>query len=163
MKALPDDPAATAADRELIRRTYELAESAVARGNHPFGALLVHQGKVIAEFENAVITSKDVTQHAETGLVSEASRQFDATTLSESTLYTSTEPRLMCSGAIHWAGIGKIVYGTTASRMFEAAGGHERGIPVREAFARLASSVEIVGPVMEEEGLAIHLDYWPGT
>ena len=41
IKTLTDDQMSTEVDREFIRRTYDIAQSAVANGNHPFGALLV--------------------------------------------------------------------------------------------------------------------------
>jgi tRNA(Arg) A34 adenosine deaminase TadA len=142
-------------------RAYELARSAVARGNHPFGALLVTGGTVLAEYENEVVTTGDVTRHAETGLVSKASAELDAETLAASTLVTSTEPCIMCCGAIHWAGIGAIVFGVRSREMVATFDGSYRGIPCRDVFARLNPDVAIDGPVMEEEGLRIHRDFWP--
>ena len=56
-----DDQLATEEDKEFIRRSYELARAAATRGDAPYGALLVYRGKIIAEFQNEVITSKDVT------------------------------------------------------------------------------------------------------
>ena len=109
VKALPDDSLATIEDRQFVKRSYELAKNAVAHGNYPFGALLVHEGKIVAEFENETTTSGDVTKHAETGLIANASKKLTRKILSECTLYTSTEPCLMCSGAIYWARIPKFV------------------------------------------------------
>ena len=160
-RALPDDPAAIEADKKFIRRTYEIAKSAVVKGNHPFGALLVFNEKIIAEIENSVVTSKDVTKHAETGLVSFATQKFDKDTLSRSILYTSTEPCIMCCGAIHYSGITKIVYGTTSSQMVKLLDGEYRGIPSKEVFARINPKVKVVGPVLEDIGLKIHKDFWP--
>lgn len=147
--------------RELMPRAYELARAAVDRGNHPFGALLVKDGVVLAECENEVVTSRDVTRHAETGLVSKASAELDAATLAASTLVTSTEPCVMCCGAIHWAGIGAIVFGVRAEEMMSTFNGTYRGIPCREVFSRLNPDVVIHGPVMESEGLEIHRGFWP--
>jgi len=157
IKALPDDPTSTEVDREFIRRTYDIAQSAVANGNHPFGALLVYKGKNIAEFENAVVTTKDVTKHAETGLVAVVTQQFSRDILSESILYTSTECCIMCCGAIHWAGIPKLVYGVTASHARKVVGREYEGISCKEVFQRINPSVTVVGPLMEEEGLKLHL------
>ena len=157
LKATPDDPSSTEVDRDFIRRTYEIARSAVANGNHPFGALLVYKGNNIAEFENAVVTTKDVTKHAETGLVAVVTQQFSRDILSESILYTSTECCIMCCGAIHWAGIPKLVYGVTASQARKVVGREYEGIPCKEVFQRINPTVAVVGPVMEEEGLKFHL------
>ena len=170
---LPDDPNCTADDRRFMARAYELARSAVAHGNEPFGALIVKDGKIIFENENSIFTSHDLTQHAETGLVSKASPKLDAVTLASSTLYTSTEPCNMCCGAIRWAGIHRVVYGTTAAQMSRVIDAllpplslpahPPKRIEVREQFARTAPSVIIQGPLLEADGLAIHESYWPGS
>ena len=157
IKPLPDDPLSTEVDREFILHTYDLARSAVANGNHPFGALLVHKEKNIMEFENSVVTTRDVTKHAETGLVAVATQQFSREILSESVLYTSTECCIMCCGAVHWAGIPKLVYGVTASHARQVLGREYEGIPCKEVFQRINPSVTVVGPLMEEVGLKIHL------
>ena len=119
---------------------------------------MVHDGKTIAEYENKVNTSGDVTQHAETGLVAVASPKFSSDILSESTLYTSTEPCIMCCGAIYWAGIPKMVYGTTASQMSKLLERKYFALPAREVFQRIRSQTVVVGPVLEEEGLKVHSD-----
>lgn len=159
---LPDDPEATATDRKFIERTYEIARNAVAQGNHPFGALLVRNGEVIMEVENAVTTMRDMTKHAETRLIGEATQKFDLQTLAECALYTSTEPCVMCSGAIYWAGLKKIVFGASADQMMKIFSSDEyNGFPVKEIYARMAPQVEVVGPVEEKEGLEIHAGFWP--
>lgn len=145
----------------LIRRAYDIARSAVAHGNHPFGALLVHDGTVVAESENEVVTTGDVTRHAETCLVARVSPQFDSERLTECTLVTSTEPCIMCCGAIHWAAIGRIVFGVRGQKMVETFDAEYNGIVSRDVFKKLNPNVEIVGPVLEEEGLVTHRDFWP--
>ena len=145
----------------FIPRAYELARSAVAHGNHPFGALLVRDGAILAECENEVVTSGDVTRHAETGLVAKVSQELDADELATSTLVTSTEPCIMCCGAIHWAGIGAVVFGVRSREMVKTFDGTYQGIPCRDVFARINPSVAIEGPVMEDEGLRLHRGFWP--
>jgi len=148
--------------RHFVPRAYEIARSAVAHGNHPFGAMLVNDGAVLAEHENEVVTTGDVTRHAETALVARVSAEMDPEVLRVSTLVTSTEPCIMCCGAIHWAGIGAIVFGVRGAEMAATVAGNYRGIPCRDVFARLDPEVSIVGPVREEEGLRIHREFWPG-
>ena len=156
---IDDQP--TIVDRNCITRTYELARAAVARGNHPFGALLSYQGRILDEYANEVMTSKDITRHAECGLVSRASASMAPAVLARATLYTSTEPCIMCCGAIHWAGIARIVFGVRAVKMMEAIDEPYRGFPSREIFARINPEVSIRGPFLEEEGFTIHQEYWP--
>ncbi len=160
---LPDDPACTPEDRIFMARAYAAADRAVAQGSRPFGAVLVKDGKVIAEFSNCEMTTGDVTKHAETGLISAYSPKFDRATFAASTLYTSSEPCTMCCGAIRFAGIGRVVYGVTESQFVrligEPAGPHP--LDSKEVFARTAPQVTVLGPLLEAEGLKLHESYWP--
>jgi tRNA(Arg) A34 adenosine deaminase TadA len=161
--ALADDPACTAADRVYMARAYELARYATTHGGAPFGALLVRDGKVIAEFSNCEEATHDVTKHAETGLISAFSPKLDRATFAQSTLYTSSEPCTMCCGAIRFVGIRRIVYGTTESQFLRVMGRPVDAHPLdsREVFSRTAPYTAVLGPLMEKEGLEIHEDYWP--
>jgi len=143
----------------FIRRCYELASQAVANGNHPFGALLVLNGKIILESENTVNTAQDPTGHAELNLVRLAGKQFTSEELADCILYTSTEPCVMCSGAIYWAGIGHVVYGTSESKLAEFAG-DDFLAPCRVTFAKGKRPITVEGPILEEEGAPLHANFW---
>jgi tRNA(Arg) A34 adenosine deaminase TadA len=159
---LPDDPACTAADRTYMERAYELARYATTHGGAPFGAVLVKDGKVIAEFYNCERETGDVTKHAETGLISKYSPTIDRATFAQSTLYTSSEPCTMCCGSIRFAAIGRVVYGTTETQFLKVIGLPPDPNPLesKEVFARTAPTTVVLGPLMEKEGLLIHEDYW---
>ena len=161
---LPDDPACTAPDRQFMERAYELARYATTHGGEPFGAVLVKDGKIIAEYSNCENATGDVTKHAETGLISAFSPKIPRATFAASTLYTSSEPCTMCCGSIRFAGIGRVVYGTTELQFLRV-----MGIPLdphpltcREVFERTSPGTKVLGPLMEAEGLKIHEDWWPG-
>ncbi len=149
----------TSQHETFIRETIHLAAQARERGNHPFGSLLVHDGKVILTAENTVNTEHDYTCHAELNLVSSAAQQFEAKVLAKSILYTSTEPCAMCSGAIYWTGISTVVYGFSAEALGAMAGGG-LVIPCREIFARGANLVQVIGPILEEEARKVHEGFW---
>lgn len=156
---LPDDPACTAAERAWMHRAHELAAAAAAHGNTAYGALLVKDGEVLLEFENDAITSRDVTHHAETGIISAASVKFGPAVLAQCTLITSTEPCIMCCGAIRTAGIRKFIYGVTGTQSHRLRGRTPAPdyLQCREAFRRVgAGDVVILGPLLEAEGLAVH-------
>jgi tRNA(Arg) A34 adenosine deaminase TadA len=160
--ALPDDPACTATDRVFMSRAYELARYATTHGGSPFGAVLVNGGKIIAEYSNCERSTGDVTKHAETGLISAYSPKISRATFAASTLYTSSEPCTMCCGSIRFAGIGRVVFGTTETQFLRV-----MGIPIdahplesREVFARTAPGTVVLGPLMEKEGLEIHEGFW---
>jgi len=155
--ALPDDPACTPPDRELIARTYELARLSSVRGDGGHGALLLKDGKILLEFSSATNSTGDVTQHAETGLIALASRQFGLEVFKDAILYTSEEPCIMCCGSVRAAGLRAFVYGTTAGQARRISG---RPIPddlleCREVYSRLEYPITIRGPLMEAEGLAL--------
>ena len=105
-------------DEGHLLRAIELARRSREKGNHPFGSLLVDtSGEVVLEAENTVVTGHDVTGHAELNLVRAASMEFEVEALGRSTLYTSTEPCAMCSGAIYWSGIGRVVYALSSEQL----------------------------------------------
>lgn len=155
------DPRATVIDGGFIQRCYEIADEAVRDGNHPFGALLVCGSEVIAEARNTVDTDNDITRHAELSLVSQAYRLLESEALHRSVLYASTEPCLMCAGAIHWAGIGRVVFGVEAPDVAKARDEPYRGLRLRDAVAALDSDIRVVGPVLPDDGIRQHNEFWP--
>ena len=143
-------------DGDHLRRAIELAYEARKRGNAPFGAVLVGgDGSILAEGENTQNTEHDVTGHAETNLVRAAFRSVDADTLAASTLYASGEPCAMCSGAIFWAGVGRVVYAMSSTRLYELFPPDEAHplmqLPCRDVLAAGTRATEVIGPVLEEE------------
>ncbi len=147
---------------EYIKRTYQLAKSAQEKGNQPFGALLVIDNRVVFNAENSVITDNDITRHAELNLVSKVTQELDPETLSQGVLYTSTEPCAMCTGAIFWAGISNIVYGCSSVLLGEIAGG-TFVVPCRDLLKYGKRQISVVGPVLEDQGAAIHRNFWKGS
>lgn len=145
----------------LIRRTFALARQAANMGNEPFGALLASAGgTILCEAENQVNEDGgDPTRHSEMILVSQACRTLDPSILAQATLFTSTEPCPMCAGAIYWAGIRKIVYSTPTEQL-AALAGPALVVPCRVLYGGAAEPVEVVGPLLLEEGLEIHRRFW---
>ena len=142
-----------------IKKTYQLAICAQEKGNHPFGALLVLDGKIALTAENTIHTDKDITRHAELNLVSKATGELEQESLAGSILYTSTEPCAMCTGAIFWSGISTIVYGCSAARLGEITGGTFL-VPCRELLKYGNREVNVMGPLLEDEGTEIHRNFW---
>jgi len=77
----------------------------------PFGACIVRKGKILAVARNTVLKN-DASCHAEVNAIRMASKAAGTYDLSGSVIYTTTEPCPMCFGAIHWARIDTIVFGT---------------------------------------------------
>nr|WP_314462445.1 nucleoside deaminase [uncultured Clostridium sp.] len=97
-------------DEEFMKEAIRLSAEAVKHGNEPFGAVLVKNGKIVFTNENQIYTKHDFTFHAELGLIRRYSEETGITDLSEYTLYTSCEPCFMCSGAMVWSKLGRLVY-----------------------------------------------------
>jgi len=152
-------------DLQHLARAIELAAAAREHGNHPFGSLLVDgDGRVVLEVENTVLTGRDVTGHAEQNLVRAASAQFTPEQLGPCTLYTSTEPCAMCAGAIFWSGIGRVVFAlssaTLGERVQDPTGAYTLAISCREVFDRGGRTVDVRGPLIEDQAWVVHDGFW---
>jgi guanine deaminase len=81
----------------------------------PFGAVVVKDGKILAEAANNVTATNDPTAHAEILAIREACRKLGAFELTGCEIYTSCEPCPMCLGAMYWARPDRVYYGNTAA------------------------------------------------
>ena len=103
-------------DDLFLSRAIELARTGSEAGEGgPFGAVIVRDGKVIAEGWNRVVASHDPTAHAEILAIRTASLQLGHHHLSGCTLYTSSEPCPMCLSAAYWARLDRIVFANSRS------------------------------------------------
>lgn len=158
-----DDESETgdATDERFLRRALELARAAAADGNTPFGSLLVHDGRVVRESTNTTVTDDDVTAHPELKLARWAARELTPAERRATTMYTSTYPCMMCSGAFAYARLGRLVYsvdGETAAAL--APDGRNENPPTSDHLHE-REGVTVVGPMLEAEGMAIHRECWP--
>ena len=94
-----------------MRHAIRLAQRAEAQGEVPVGAVLVLDGKCIAEGWNTPISDKDPTAHAEIIAIRQAGRVLDNYRLINCTLYVTLEPCVMCMGAIAHARVKRLVFG----------------------------------------------------
>ena len=85
--------------------------NSVANGGGPFGAVIVKDGKIVAEGSNCVTLNNDPTAHAEVTTIRKACTALNTFDLSGCEIYTSCEPCPMCLSAIYWARIERIYYG----------------------------------------------------
>ena len=150
-------------DEQHLLRTIELAASARAAGNHPFGSLIVSAaGEHVLEAENTVVTGHDVTGHAELNVVRAASIELGESGLQGAMLYTSTEPCAMCAGAIYWSGITRVVYalGSDTLATIVEDPTEDLQLPCREVFARGGRPIDVSGPHLVERASAVHAGFW---
>lgn len=150
-------------DHEYLARAVELARLARDHGNHPFGALVVTAAGQVITAENTVVMTGDPTGHAETNLVRLASAELSQEQLATSTLYTSTEPCAMCSGAIFWAGIGTVVFalgGDALIAMLPDSDGFRLGLPSRSVFGSGGKPTTVRGPIDVPGAAGVHDGFW---
>jgi len=96
----------------FMRRAIALSlEQVRSGGGGPFGAVIVKDGRIIAEGANRVTTSHDPTAHAEIVAIRNACAALRDFSLAGCEIYTSCEPCPMCLGAIYWARLDRIHYG----------------------------------------------------
>lgn len=100
-----------AADRQLMARAVAMRDLALRQGDQGFGAVMVKDGRIVAETPSRVVTRNDPTAHAETECVRDAAKALGSRSLSGCTLYASFRPCAMCEAAAYWAGVSRIVYG----------------------------------------------------
>lgn len=154
-------------DEKFLITAIELAARARQDGNHPFGSLLVLDGAAVLEAGNTVTTGRDATGHAETNLVRLASGAYSRAELARATLYTSTEPCAMCSGAVYWSGIGRVVYALGEDELLALTGADEENptmaLPCRTVLAAGQRAVEVSGPHLHERAAAVHAGFWTGA
>ena len=98
---------------QYMRLAIRQALAGVAKGQTPFGALIVFEGKVVACTHNQVWKRTDITAHAEILALRQACRKLQRLHLAGAALYSTCEPCPMCFSAIHWARITKIFFGAS--------------------------------------------------
>jgi tRNA(adenine34) deaminase len=99
-------------DEYFMKQAINEAKIAYEKDEVPIGAVVVCGNQIIGRGHNLTQTLNDVTAHAEMIAITSASDFIGSKYLKTCTLYVTVEPCVMCAGAIHWAQISKIVYGT---------------------------------------------------
>jgi guanine deaminase len=103
-------------DNVFMARAIQLSLDNVLSGQGgPFGAVIVKDGKAIAEGMNRVTLTNDPTAHAEVVAIRNACAKLNSFDLSGCEIYTSCEPCPMCLGAIYWARLAHIYFGNFAA------------------------------------------------
>lgn len=104
-------------DLKHLQRCVELAETALEKGDEPFGSVLVSAtGEVLFEDHNHV-AGGDHTQHPEFAIARWAANNMAPEERSKATVYTSGEHCPMCAAAHGWAGLGRIVYASSSEQL----------------------------------------------
>lgn len=116
-------------DQRFLGLAIEQARMSWHEGGVPIGAVLVHQGRVLAAGHNQRVQKESAILHAETDTIERAGR-LTAGVYRESVLYTTLSPCLMCAGTALLYGIPRIVVGENRSFEMSEALLRERGVTV---------------------------------
>jgi tRNA(adenine34) deaminase len=133
-------------DSEYMNLALEQARKAALLGEVPIGAVLVHDGQVLAQAHNFRETWQDPTAHAEMVVIRETATQLGSWRLTDTTLYVTLEPCAMCIGAVILARIPRLVFGAVDPKA--GACGSILNVPAER---RLNHRVEITGGVLERD------------
>ena len=130
-------------DIQFMQEALGEARSTAAGGEVPIGAVLVHDGKILARSANRTIRDNDPTAHAEMVVLREAARLLGNYRLADTTLYVTIEPCSMCAGAIIQARVPRLVYGADDPK-----GGAVRSCFEILSHPRLNHQVEVTSGVL---------------
>ena len=100
-------------DEPYMREALKEAEQALASKDRPVGAVIVHQGHVVARARHQVKLLRDPTAHAAIIAITQAANALQSDQLPEATVYVTQEPCAMCVGALFLSGAARLVYGAT--------------------------------------------------
>ena len=135
-------------------RFMRMAIAEAARGDYPFGGVIVRDGKVMVKGRNLGKQEKDPTAHGEMVAIRRFLARYGPDKLKGTTLYTSGESCVMCMGAILWCGISRLVYGASIAELATKIGQimvTDAEIADKTPFAEIA----ITGGVLAAELLAL--------
>jgi tRNA(adenine34) deaminase len=135
---------------QFMQEALTEARSAAEAGEVPIGAVLVHEGKILARSGNRTIRDCDPTAHAEILVVREGARRLGNYRLGDTTLYVTIEPCSMCAGAIIQARVPRLVYGADDPK-----GGAVRSCFEILSHPRLNHQVEVTAGVLAADSAAI--------
>jgi len=139
-----------AADESFMR----LALAEAAKGDFPFGAVIVRAGKIAAAGRNSGIRTNDPTAHGEMVAIRNFCASRPAAELKGATIYTTGEPCPMCMGAILWSGFGRLVYAASIEQLSTRIG---QIMTPSKSLAEAApfETIDITGGVLAAEALAL--------
>ena len=148
---------APGSDAEFMQRALELAVQVRAQGEIPVGAVLVHEGRILAEGVNRPIATHDPTAHAEIEALRSGGRSLGSYRLTGTTLYVTLEPCIMCACALVHARVRRLVFGAWDPR----AGGAGSLIDVTR-LPGLNHRVDVFGGVLLEPCAALLEEFFAG-
>ena len=137
------------------------AKDAGKKGFDTFGAILVHKNGILEEAENTSDYEKGMFGHAEFNLVHKVANKYADQVLREAVFYSSCAPCPRCLMAIASLGVETVVYGVSYKGFEQLLPFTQEEIDYQEKLKGMGVSLELIGPVLEEEGMRV-FEYWGG-
>jgi tRNA(adenine34) deaminase len=145
----------TETDSMFMRVALEQAAKSAAIGEVPIGAVLVHEGTILAQSHNHREAWQDPTAHAELIVIREGAKALGQWRLIDTTLFVTLEPCAMCLGAIVLARIPRLVFGAKDPKA-----GACGSVLDFASDPRLNHRVEVVGGMLEEESQRMLIQFF---
>ena len=142
-------------DEYFMREAFRQAQKGCAADEVPVGAVVVHDGKIIARAHNQVELLKDATAHAEMLALTEAEAAVGDWRLTNCELYVTKEPCPMCAGALVHTRIRRVIFGCADP----AAGGAGSVVNLLQ-MPGLNHQCQITAGVLQNECAAILQDFF---
>lgn len=141
----------TQKDKDYLEQAIKLAETALEKGDEPFGSILVAQNGEVLYADHNHVSGGDHTQHPEFAIARWAANNLSPSERQHATVYTSGEHCPMCAAAHGWVGLGRIVYASSSAQLGEWA--EEMGLEPTTvknlAIEDVLRNADISGPVPE--------------
>lgn len=149
-------PDFSAADHAAMSQAIEASRQALAAGDMPFGATLASPtGEVLWVARNTQVSTQDCMAHAETVLVQQAQKTLGPQALQGATVYASGEPCAMCSGALFWAGVRRVVFAATTQDIAQTLGGPVLPATAQQVLGAGTPAVQVQGGLQRSDALAV--------
>jgi len=139
-------------DEHYMREAIKQAQKAFEEDEVPIGAVVVMNDKIIAKGYNQVEKLTDSTAHAEIIALTTAYNFLGSKYLPEATLYVTIQPCIMCSGALYWSKIGRVVYGAEDEK-----NGYKKVAGNNSPFH---PKTEVVGGILQDECVQLMKDFF---
>lgn len=142
----------------FMQLAIDVCRQGIQKGQSPFGACIVKDGKIISSEHNIVWETTDITAHAEVHAIRSACAKRNVIDLSGCTIYSTCEPCPMCFSACHWAKIDRIVFGTSIVDAQEV-GFNELPISSVDMKKLGNSGIELIGGVLYDACKQLFVDW----
>lgn len=141
----------------FMKEAVKEAAKALDKDEVPVGAVIVHEGRIIARAHNLIRTLKDPTAHAEMIAITQAADHLKDARLINCSLYVTIEPCSMCTGAAVLARLKRIVYGANDPKT--GACGSVMDIANHK---KLNHKIEVISGLLQQEGAGLLQQFFKG-